>query len=211
MVYVGAANGQVVAVNAAEGTRRWAFDTTSAEPTLATRNQLNSSPALTADGVVIGSQDGVIWFVPYDYCLRAPTDPRCVPASAELPANGTFVYGVNVGGGLVPQDETVRISPAGYFTGRLLVRKSSRSIPARMVPAPDPQQMVTIEPPVDAVVSISGDGRYVFIRPRTLLPEEHHLDGGAWAVADHQAALALATWSCTADLARCRPSAARSG
>ena len=153
-----------------EGTRRWAFDTTSAEPTLATRNQLNSSPALTADGVVIGSQDGVIWFVPYDYCLRAATDPRCVPTSAELPANGTFVYGVNVGGGLVPPDEAVRISPAGYFTGRLLVREDGRTVPARMVPAPDPEQMVTIEPAVDAAVSFSGDGRYVFIRPRTLLP-----------------------------------------
>ena len=79
VVYVGAANGQVVAVDATEGTRRWAFDTTSAEPTLATRNQLNSSPALTADGVVIGSQDGVIWFVPYDYCLRAPDRPAVRP------------------------------------------------------------------------------------------------------------------------------------
>ena len=170
VVYVGAANGQVVAVDATGGTRRWAFDTTSAEPTLATRNQLNSSPALTADGVVIGSQDGVIWFVPYDYCLRAATDPRCVPTSAELPANGSFVYGVNVGGGLVPPDEAVRISPAGYFTGRLLVREDGRTVPARMVPAPDPEQMVTIEPAVDAAVSFSGDGRYVFIRPRTLLP-----------------------------------------
>ena len=172
VVYVGAANGQVVAVDATDGTRRWAYDTTSAEPTLATRNQLNSSPALTADGVVIGSQDGAIWFVPYDYCLRAAADPRCVPASAELPAEGTFVYGVNVGGGLVPQAEAVAISPAGYFTGRLVVREGGRTVPARMVPAPDPQQMVTIDPPVDATVSFSGDGRYVFLRPRALLPAD---------------------------------------
>ena len=170
LVYVGAANGLVVAVDATDGTRRWAYDTTSTEPTLATRNQLNSSPALTRDGVVIGSQDGVIWFVPYDYCLRVSTDPRCVPASAELPADGAHVYGIDVGGGLVPQDRAVDISPAGYFTGRLLVREDGRTVPARMVPAPDPRQMVTIDPPVDATVSFSGDGRYVFIRPHELLP-----------------------------------------
>ncbi len=172
LVYVGAANGQLVAVDATDGSRRWAYDTTSDEPTLATRNQLNSSPALTADGVVIGSQDGVIWFVPYDYCLRAPDDRRCVPATDTLPAEGSFLYGVNVGGGLVPPDQAVGISPAGYFTGRLLVREDGRTVPARMVPAPDPLQMVAIDPPVDASVAFSGDGRYIFIRPTELLPAD---------------------------------------
>ena len=209
VVYVGSANGQVVAVDATDGRRRWAYDTTSAEPTLATRNQLNSSPALTADGVVIGSQDGVIWFVPYDYCLRAAADPRCVPASAELPADGTFVYGVNVGGGLVAPDEAVDISPAGYFTGRLLVREGGRTVPARMVPAPDPQQMVIVEPPVDAEVSFSGDGRYVFIRPRALLPAGTTFTGDGRGRGDHRGPTRRAT--CTWAPARCRPSAARSG
>ena len=83
---------------------------------------------------MIGSQDGVIWFVPYDYCLRARRGPALRSHVSELPANGSFVYGVNVGGGLVPADEAVRISPAGYFTGRLLVREDGRTVPARMVP-----------------------------------------------------------------------------
>ncbi len=64
------ANGHVVAVNANDGSRRWTYNTTATEPTLATRNQLNSSPALGTKGVYIGSQDGMVWFVPYDYCLR---------------------------------------------------------------------------------------------------------------------------------------------
>jgi outer membrane protein assembly factor BamB len=172
VVYVGSSNGLVLAVNADDGSRRWAYDTTSAEPTLATRNMLNSSPALTADGVVIGSQDGSIWFVPYDYCLRAPDDARCVPAEVDLPQDGTFVFGVDVGGGLVPQSEVARISPAGYFVGRLVVREQGRTVPARMVPAPDPAQLVTIDPPVETEVSFSGDGRYVFVRPLDLLPAE---------------------------------------
>ena len=209
VVYVGAANGQVVAVDATEGTRRWAFDTTSAEPTLATRNQLNSSPALTADGVVIGSQDGVIWFVPYDYCLRAPGDPRCVPASAELPADGTFVYGVNVGGGLVPQDEAVRISPAGYFTGRL-ARPRGRPDRARpdgpgaRSPADGhdraPRGRRRVRSPGTAATCSSGRARSC---PRAR-PTRWKWRG--WRPpAGHESA--TSTWA----PARCRPSVARSG
>ena len=69
--------------------RRWAFDTTSTEPTLATRNQLNS-PALGPKGIYLGSQDGAIWYVPYDFCLRPDTDPRCV--SSDLPDDGMYVF-----------------------------------------------------------------------------------------------------------------------
>ena len=170
IVYVGAANGHLVAVNANDGARRWAFDTTSTEPTLATRNQLNSSPALGPKGIYLGSQDGAIWYVPYDFCLRPDTDPRCV--SSDLPDDGMYVFGVNVGGGLVSQDRPVNISPAGYMTGRILLRRDGRSVPARLVPAPDPNQLVTIEPDIDAEVSVSGDGRYVFIRPTSMLPAD---------------------------------------
>ena len=173
VVYVGAANGLLVAIDGTDGTRRWAFDTTAADPWLAARNQLNSSPALTTNGVVTGSQDGTVWFVPYDYCLRATTDDeRCVPPEDDLPADGTFVYGVDAGGRLVPADRPVSISPAGYFTGRLVVREGGRTVPARFVPGPDPAQLVTVDPPVDVAVSFSGDGRYVFVRPRELLPAD---------------------------------------
>jgi len=169
IVYVGAANGRVVAVNVNDGSLRWSYNTTSTEPTLATRNQLNSSPALGTKGVYIGSQDGAVWFVPYDYCLRnGPRDLRC--DDAGLPSDGMFLYGVDVGGGLVPQGVPVQISPAGYMTGRVVVRRDGRTVPARLVPAPDLQRLVTVEPDVDVDVSVSGDGRYVFVRPLRMLP-----------------------------------------
>ena len=44
--------------------------------------------------------------------------------------------------------------------------------PGPMVPAPDPQRLVSIEPAVEAAVSFSGDGRYVFIRPEEMLPPD---------------------------------------
>ncbi|HQR80145.1 MAG TPA: PQQ-binding-like beta-propeller repeat protein [Actinomycetota bacterium] len=169
IVYVGAANGRVIAVNVNDGSLRWGFDTTSAEPALATRNQLNSSPALGPEGVYIGGQDGAVWYVPYDYCLRDGTpDIRC--DAAQLPTDGSYLYGVDVGGGLVARGLPAQISPAGYFTGRVVVRKQGRTVPARLVPAPDPKQLVTIDPPVQADVSVSGDGRYVFVRPLEMLP-----------------------------------------
>ena len=167
IVYVGAANGRVLAVNANDGSLRWSFDTTSQDPALASRNQLNSSPALGKGGVYIGSQDGAVWFVPYDYCLRPAQDPRCT--TQELPADGQFVFGVDVGGGLARQDQQVAISPAGYMTGRVVVRQGGRTIPARLVPAPDVQKLVTVEPRVPVDVSVSGDGRYVFVRPLRML------------------------------------------
>ena len=170
IAYVGSSNGQLYAINTANGTRRWAFDTTSTTPDLATRNQLNGSPSLGKQGVYIGSQDGSVWGVPYDFCLRAPKNPRCVAASAELPSDGMFVFGVGVGGGIVPQDRPVDVSPAGYLTGRLVIRKNGQTVPARIVPAPDPAKLVSITPAVDADVSVSGDGRYIFIRPKQMLP-----------------------------------------
>ncbi|MCB0900815.1 MAG: PQQ-binding-like beta-propeller repeat protein [Actinobacteria bacterium] len=171
IVYAGAANGHVVAVNVNDGSRRWTYNTTATEPTLATRNQLNSSPALGTKGVYIGSQDGMVWFVPYDYCLRpGQSDARCV--TADLPRDGMYAYGVDVGGGLVPPDQPVAISPAGYMTGRVVVRKDGRSVPARLVPAPDVQRLVSVEPAIHVDVSVSGDGRYVFVRPLEMLPAD---------------------------------------
>lgn len=169
IAYVGSANGHLYAIDTSDGSRRWAFDTTSDKPELATRSQLNSSPALGPKGIYIGGQDGVIWGVPYDYCLRAASDPRCVAAADELPADGTFVFGVDVGGGIVADGRPVDITPAGYLTGRLMIRDNGRTVPARMVPAPDPARMVTVTPDFERDVSLSGDGRYIFIRPREML------------------------------------------
>lgn len=164
IVYVGTANGRLVAVSTADGSPRWMFDTTSQEPTLAARNQLNGSPALGVAGIYIGSQDGTVWFVPYDYCLRAPAARRCV--SSDLPAEGQYLVGVDVGGRLVAPDKTVSISPAGYLTGRVLVRSGGRTLMARLVPE---GMQVTVNPPVPTEVSLSGDGRYLFVVPQQLL------------------------------------------
>ena len=82
-MYFGAGNGTLYALNAANGTRRWSFDTTrSTNPILRDRNDLNGSPALTNTGVVIGGEDGYLKYVPYDYCLQVAATCAATPAPA---------------------------------------------------------------------------------------------------------------------------------
>lgn len=76
IVYVvagdGRPNGRLYALNLADGTLRWSFDTT-LPGDLVLRNQTPSSgsPALGETGIYIGSEQGALWYVPYDYCLFA--------------------------------------------------------------------------------------------------------------------------------------------
>ena len=69
-IYFGAGDGRLYAINA-DGTRRWSFDTSSGD-----RNDLNSSPALGEHAIYIAGEDGNLWSIPYDYCLRSE-DARC--------------------------------------------------------------------------------------------------------------------------------------
>lgn len=76
IVYFGAGNGQLYALNAADGTRRWSFDTTPADAESKDRNDLNGSPALGVTGIYVAGEHGQVWYVPYDYCLNA-NDSLC--------------------------------------------------------------------------------------------------------------------------------------
>ena len=53
IVYFGAGNGLLYALNASDGTPRWSYDTTPADPELGDRNDVNGSPALGQTGIVI--------------------------------------------------------------------------------------------------------------------------------------------------------------
>ena len=83
ILYVGSANGELYALDARTGRRRWSFDTTPRDPVLRDRDDLNSSPALGRRGVYIGGEHGRLVFVPYDWCLRARRDRRCDRSPGE--------------------------------------------------------------------------------------------------------------------------------
>jgi outer membrane protein assembly factor BamB len=93
VIYVGSGEGRLFAINP-DGTLRWAYQWIDE-----VRNDLNSSPALGAEGVVIGGENGGVFFTPHDYCLGeiGKRDSKCVRGSKEeLPADGAYLLSTNV-------------------------------------------------------------------------------------------------------------------
>jgi outer membrane protein assembly factor BamB len=165
IVYVGAGNGVLYALNAADGTRRWSFDTTLSNPILHDRNDLNASPALTRSGIVIGSEDGYLDYVPYDYCLHH-ADSRCdTDPGQAFPANLDQVYPVTPGGNTQLAGGTQDVGSATVLTGRLVVRQHNQPVDAAMTPIPNAASLIRTSPAFPFTAELSGDGRYVFIAP----------------------------------------------
>lgn len=169
IVYYGAGNGKLYALNTADGSLRWSFDTTAAnDPELADRNDLNASPALGRTGVVIGGEHGQVWYVPYDYCLHAE-DARCsVDPGQDLPANALGVFFVTPGGS-TQMDKQVTIPASAVLTLRLLVREQGETVDAWVCSAPIgcPADALEISasPPFTFTVEPSADGHYIHILP----------------------------------------------
>ena len=161
IVYFGAGNGKLYALNAADGTRRWSFDTTPEDPELRERNDLNASPALGQTGVYVAGEHGYVWYVPYDYPLHA-ADPRCSTDPLEdLPEDAAGLHYVTPGGTTLSQAPET-IPTATILTFRLVVREDGATIDARMKAK---TLGVRISPPIACHVETSADGHYVHIVP----------------------------------------------
>ncbi len=173
IVYFGAGNGKLYALNTADGSLRWSFDTTEADdPELADRNDLNASPALGRTGVYIGGEHGQVWYVPYDYCLHAE-DARCsADPDQDLPADALGVFFVTPGGS-TQLDKNVTIPASAVLTLRLLVREAGETIDAWVCSAPIgcPKDALEISasPPFSFTVEPSADGHYIHILPAGFL------------------------------------------
>ncbi|HWE32236.1 MAG TPA: PQQ-binding-like beta-propeller repeat protein [Solirubrobacteraceae bacterium] len=166
ILYVGSSNGRLYALNAATGRLRWSFDTTLANPYLAVRNNLNSSPALGRTGVYITGEDGYVYYVPYDYCLHR-RDPRCSTAlGPALAPNVDRVFGVDVGGNTLATRTINDASPATMINLRLIVRRRGRTVNAAIL---SPATVVRARPAFPFTTEESGDGRYLYVLPKRLL------------------------------------------
>ena len=170
IVYFGAGNGQLYALNAADGTRRWSFDTTPADAESKDRNDLNGSPALGVTGIYVAGEHGQVWYVPYDYCLNA-NDSRCSTTPGDdLPDEVVDFYYVTPGGNtLFAKDDTPVVGAAAMLTLRLLVRQDGATVDAWVcnspLGCPDDALQVTIEPEFPFQMEKSADGHYIYIRP----------------------------------------------
>ncbi len=158
-IYVGSGEGKLFVLNP-DGTLRWAMRLIDEA-----RDDLNSSPALGADTIVIGGENGGVFGVPYDYCLRpaAASDARCIARDGEgLPRDGaSFVYTTSFGRTL---SEAPAIIDANQpLTFSLSVRADNDTQPALL----DSESVrVTLEPPLPADVQVSGDRRFVTVVPQ---------------------------------------------
>jgi outer membrane protein assembly factor BamB len=177
IVYFGSGNGRLYALNAADGSLRWAYDTTPDDPELQDRNDLNGSPALGDTGVYIGGEHGFVCYVPYDYPLHVPDDPRCSSSRAEFPAAGlppdfTGLYYVSPGGNASP-DFPKQLDAATQITLRLVVRRGSETLPARLynnpLLRPKDALQATVQPAFPFDLEHSADGKYIYLRPRGFL------------------------------------------
>jgi outer membrane protein assembly factor BamB len=172
IVYFGCGDGRLYALNAADGSLRWAYDTTPDDPELADRNDLNGSPALGKTGIAIGGEHGSLWFIPYDYPLNNPQDPRSLTRLPEpATADGASLLYVTPGGNL--QAEFPASLPAApLITLRLLVQHSGQPLPARLCNSPfcPPDALqASLDPPVPLRVEHSADGQYAHILPEDFL------------------------------------------
>ena len=169
VVYVGAGNGTLFALDAATGRRRWSYDTTSRDPILRDRNDLNASPALGPRGVYIGGEDGSVHYVPYDYCLHHATK-RCNTTPGQAFADDVSrVFPISSGGNLQQNGYPQALPDSTTLVSRLVVRKAGATADAQMQPLPDAESLVTADPPFGFSAALSGDGHYVFVVPDTFL------------------------------------------
>ncbi|MBI2382991.1 MAG: PQQ-binding-like beta-propeller repeat protein [Gammaproteobacteria bacterium] len=172
IVYVGASDGRLYALNADDGTRRWSFDTTAHDdPVLRDRNDLNASPALGASGVVIAGEHGQVWYVPYDWCLHA-ADARCDTRAGETFADElAAIYYVTPGGNTRPYGPAEAFAGTPLPTTRFVLRQGGQTQDGRLFnPLPTTaESLVGVTPPFDFVADLSGDGHFLHIAPTGFL------------------------------------------
>ena len=165
IAYVGSSNGRLYAIDVGTGRRRWSFDTTPDDPVLRDRNDLNGSPALGPDGVLIGGEHGDLWRIPYDHCLHV-RDARCSTAPGdELPDEAGRVAWVTPGGSTLLEGPGGAVPAASTITGRLVVREGGATVDAAALALPDARSLVTASPSFPATVETSGDGAYLHVVP----------------------------------------------
>jgi outer membrane protein assembly factor BamB len=157
-VYVGGGDGRLYVLNP-DGSLRFAMQLID-DP----RNDLNSSPALGKDAVYIGGESGEMFSVPYDWCLRSENagDGRCTTATQQA-ADGATLSWVD------PFGDTLAQPPAsvpGNAPVTLLL--GVRAQGAQQLAILDASSVtVTVTPPADVSVDVSGDGKFVTVTPAT--------------------------------------------
>jgi outer membrane protein assembly factor BamB len=157
-VYLGAGDGRLYVLNP-DGTLRWSMQLIDAA-----RDDLNASPALGGDAIVVAGESGQVFSIPYDYCLRdeAAADARCRKGPSEdLPDDGAALYFTTQFGR--PLDVApAEIEANQSLTFSLFVRAAGDTVLAHIDAA---STTVMTNPAVPIRTEVSGDRKFVTIVP----------------------------------------------
>lgn len=170
-IYVGSGEGRLFVLNA-DGTLRWSIRLIDDD-----RDDLNASPALGLDAIIVAGESGGVFSVPYDYCLRPGlADARCTVGGGEsLPASGVFLLYTT------PFGRTRAQAPADIDGNQtlafsLFVREHGDT---QLAVIDSDSLHVDVEPAIPVAVDVSGDRRFVTIVPKSSYAAA---DGGAVTV-----------------------------
>lgn len=157
-IYVGSGEGQMFVLNP-DGTLRWSIQLIEDE-----RDDLNSSPALGKEFIVLSGETGEVFGIPYDYCLRPGlSDDRCTIGPGEpLPDEGVFLVFTTSFGGL-EIDTPTEITANQALTFTLFVREAGNT---KLTAIASDSIEVTTDSGTEIDYDVSGDRRYITVIPR---------------------------------------------
>lgn len=159
-IYVGGGDGRLYVLNA-DGKKRFSIKLIEED-----RNDLNASPALGEESVYIGGENGEVFSVPYDYCLRpeGKGDARCDTSPDEaLPKDGVFLY-YNTPFGSSLDTPPTQLDANQPIALSLFVRAAGSTVVALIDEA---SLQVTVDPPDEIATLVSGDRRFFTVQPKT--------------------------------------------
>lgn len=171
VVLFGAKNGKIYALDLKTGERIWSFATTEA----ARKSNLDASVSLTSDGtIVVGSYAGMVYRVPYEFCLKNRADSRCQfggknddPAFVkDLPRSASTLLIQDEQGHLGAQIKAP-VSLSALLKIQLVVIEDGVWQPGRAISSWGIR--VTSKPRASFSVNVSSDGQYLDILPNQLL------------------------------------------
>lgn len=172
-VIFGASNGKLYSLDLESGERLWSYRTTDNK----FKSNLDASVTLTTEGHLwVGSYNGKVYRVPYNYCSENPTDNHCefgghkdlptfVKTYAPMTAEATLVY-EDAHGNYFAEPEKL-INAEEMMRWRLIVKENDDYLTTASISSRDLK--ITTNPPIRINHKISSDGKYL-----NLIPEKFY-------------------------------------
>ena len=158
-IYFGSGDGHLYCLNP-DGTLRWAYRFIDD-----VRNDINGSPGLGRQGVVIAGENGGVFFMPYDYPLtdEGRGDPRSVQGPAEaLPETGVYLFFTSAFGSLESTPPSM-IDANEPLCFTLFVREKGDTIKTAI----DRDSVaVTFGDGAQGAVAIAANGQFLTLTPQ---------------------------------------------